>query len=184
MSRLDRHVAMVQNKLALGRFVQALAWATLAFLAVLWVGIIVERVFHVRPPRVMIWIWSGLGAAVLAAIVYALVKRPTRHDAAVAIDEKLALKEKFSTALFARQLNDPFADAAVKDAERTADNVSLHKRFPLEFPIQSLGTMGIGILVVLTLAFLPRMDLFGKEEKRNLVAQEQRKIDDAKKSVE
>src|SRR5687767_5800902 len=184
MSRLDRHVAMVQNKLALGRFVQALAWATLIFLGVLWLGIIVDRVFHVRPPRVMIWIWSGLGASVLAAIVYALIKRPTRHDAAVAIDEKLALKEKFSTALYARSLNDPFAQAAVKDAERTADNVSLHKRFPLQFPIQSLGTVGIVILVLLTHAFLPRFDLLGKEEKRTLLANEERKVTEAKKAVE
>ena len=29
MSRLDQHVAGVQNKLALGRFVNALAWSTL-----------------------------------------------------------------------------------------------------------------------------------------------------------
>jgi len=38
MSRLDRHVAMVQNKLALGRFVGALAWATVFWAAAVWVS--------------------------------------------------------------------------------------------------------------------------------------------------
>jgi hypothetical protein len=33
------------------------------------------------------------------AFVVALLHRPTAHDAALAIDERLALKEKFSTAL-------------------------------------------------------------------------------------
>src|SRR4051812_43224432 len=90
MSRLDRHVAMVQNKLALGRFFQALAWSLLAFIALIWICIVVERMFHVHPPRPVIWIWGGLGAAVAAAMVYAAMRRPTRHDAAVAIDDRLA----------------------------------------------------------------------------------------------
>ena len=36
--------------------------------------------------------------------------------AAVAIDARLSLKEKFSTALYARPIKDPFAQAVVKDA--------------------------------------------------------------------
>src|SRR5215218_704484 len=143
MSRLDRHVAAVQNKLALGRFLSALAWAVLIYLALIEVAILVDRIVRVHPPRPMIWVWAGLGVAVVSAIVYALVKRPTRHEAAVAIDERLALKEKFSTALFVRPLKDPFAQAAVKDAERTAENVSLHKRFPLAFPRASVGTVAM-----------------------------------------
>jgi len=61
MSRLDRHVAMVQNKLAMGRFLHALAWASVAFAAAVWVGIVVDRVFRLRPPHMWIWIWSGVG---------------------------------------------------------------------------------------------------------------------------
>src|SRR5215208_3413007 len=86
MSRLDRHVAMVQNKLALGRFVGALAWASVIWAAAVWLGIVIDRVFRVRPIGARWWIWGGLAACALAAMVYALVRRPTRHDAAVAID--------------------------------------------------------------------------------------------------
>ena len=139
MSRLDRHVAMVQNKLALARFVQAIAWASLIYAALVWVGIVIDRMLQVRLPHVMIWVWAAAGAGVLAALFYAIIRRPTAHDAALAIDERLALKEKFSTALYARSMKDAFADAAVKDAERTAENVSLSRRFPLEFPAQGFG---------------------------------------------
>jgi len=175
---------MVQNKLALTRFVHALAWATTVWALALWVGILIDRIFRLRPPQVAWFIWGGLGAAVLVSLVYALMRRPTAHEAAVAIDEKLALKEKFSTALYARPLNDPFAQAAVKDAELTADNVSLHKRFPLVFPRQSLGTAGIGILVALTLAFMPTMDLFGKQAAREEENRQQQKTEETRKLVE
>src|SRR6185437_7574194 len=141
MSRLDRHVSMVQNKLALRRFVQAMAWAGIVFLAAVLLGIVIDRVFGVRLPRLAIWVWSGAAACVLGALIFALVRRPSKLDAAVAIDERLALKEKFSTALFARSMKDPFAAAAVKDAEATADNVSLYKRFPVEFPREGVWTV-------------------------------------------
>src|SRR4051812_44021474 len=134
MTRLDRHVMSVQNKLALGRFVHALAWASLAYAGAVWIGLLINKIFRVRPMHLSIWLWGGVGAAVVASMVYAFMRRPTAREAAIAIDQKLALKEKFSTALYVRPMNDPFAQAAVKDAERTAENVSLHKRFPLEFP--------------------------------------------------
>ena len=164
MSRLDRHIAMVQNKLALQRFLQGLVVAALLFLIALWVGLVVDRVFHWRPPRVAWWMWGGAGAAMVGAVVFAIVRRPSRHEAAVFIDERLALKEKFSTALFARPMSgDPFAQAAVKDAERTAENVSLHKRFPLSWPRRSATMAVVALLVGATMMFLPRMDLFGKQ---------------------
>ena len=185
MSRLDRHVAAVQNKMALDRFIGALAWASVVYAALVWVGVLIYKIVQVAPPHPKWWIWGGAGACAVFALVWAIVRRPTRHEAAVAIDDRLALKEKFSTALFARPISsDPFAQAAVRDAERTAENVSIHKRFPLEFPQQSLGTAGIALLVVLTMAFLPKMDLFGREEKRQALAAQAKRVDEARKAVE
>ncbi len=185
MSRLDRHVAMVQNKLALGRFIQALAWAGIVFLAVVAIDVVVvDRLSARQLPHLAIFGWSVAGAGVLAAIVYAVIRRPTAHDAAVAIDERLALKEKFSTALFARSMKDAFAAAAVKDAERTAENVSLHKRFPLEFPTDAKWTFVVGGLALITIWGFPKMDLFGREAQRKALAAQTAKMDDAKKSVE
>ncbi|HEY8665461.1 MAG TPA: hypothetical protein VIL86_02290, partial [Tepidisphaeraceae bacterium] len=164
MSRLDRHISAVRNKLTLEHFLHGLAWASAIFAAMVWLAILVQKLFAVHPPRPDIFIFSGLGAVVLTALVYSIWRRPTPHQAAVAIDEKLALKEKFSTALYIRPSNDPFAMAAVRDAEQTADNVSLQKRFPVTFPTAGYSTMLIAALAILSFFFLPTADLFGKQQ--------------------
>src|SRR5438477_12013381 len=128
MTRLDQHVALVRNKLAFSRFLNAAAWASLAVAGVVCAAILVDRLFRFHLPHPAYWLYGCLGAAVVASIVYAVLKRPHAQDAAVAIDLKLGLKEKFSTAIYARGNPDPFAQAAVRDAEATANTVSLHKR--------------------------------------------------------
>jgi hypothetical protein len=184
MSRLDRHVAFVQSKLAFARFLSALAVSGIVFCGAVWLGLLVHKLLQVHPPKPGPFIWAGLGAAVFAAFIYALVRKPTAHEAAVAIDQRLGLKEKFSTALIVREDNaDPFAVAAVRDAERTADNVSLHKRFPLEFPRTGFYTVGAAVLVFAT-TFVPPVDLFGREAARKKLAAEDAKRVEARKVVE
>jgi hypothetical protein len=171
MSRLDRHVAVVQNKLTLGKLLTALAWSLLAFGVLVWVYLLVWKIFAVSLPRPWMFFWIGLSASVISAAGYAFLRRPTRHQAAVAIDEKLSLKEKFSTALYIRPSTDPFAAAAVRDAERTADNVSLHNQFPLKFPRPALFTIGVAVIAFAT-TLLPAMDVFGVKERQRLAAEQ------------
>src|SRR5437762_13291369 len=80
MSRLDRHVALVKNKLTLGKLLTALAWSLLVYGCVVWVAILLNRAFGLRLPRPWIFFWSGTGAAVAVAIGYALLHRPTRRE--------------------------------------------------------------------------------------------------------
>src|SRR5262249_41090973 len=128
MSRLDQHVSAVQNKLALSRFIDALAKTLFIFAIGVLVTVLVNKVFRFSFPRQLFWMGSGFGAAALAAIIFAIVRRPAPHDAAVAIDDVLNIKEKFATALHVRNWRDEFAQAAVRDAERTANDVDLHKK--------------------------------------------------------
>src|SRR6185369_15731537 len=114
MSRLDQHVAAVQNKLAVVRFINALAWTLLVFASVVTIDLLVYKLLRYQLPRPMSWFWSALGVAAIAAMIWAIVMRPSRKTAAVAIDEKLGLREKISTALYMRNDTDPFARAAVK----------------------------------------------------------------------
>src|SRR5688500_18701017 len=172
MTRLDRHVAVVQNKLTLSRMLTSLAWSLLAFGVVVWVYLLAHKIFGLSLPRAGMWFLIGLSASVIAAAGYAFLKRPSRHQAAVAIDEKLSLKEKFSTALYIRPSTDPFAAAVVRDAERTADNVSLHNQFPLEFPRPAVFTLAVAVVAFAT-TWLPAMDLFGVEEKKRVAAEQQ-----------
>ncbi len=184
MSRLDRHVATVQNKLALQRFLGALAWTAMGLSIAIFLYVLVERLLAYKLPRREIWLFSGIGFAVVAAFAYSIYRRPTAHEAAVAIDEKLALKEKFSTALYVRPMKDPFAAAAVRDAERTADNVSLNKQFPLKFPKVANWTVATMILAFCTAYFLKPVDLFGHQQEVKKRELEITKTEQAKKSIQ
>src|SRR5580658_6967465 len=132
MNRLDRHVATVRSRLTLSLVIEAWAWSALFFGVMVWLAIVTERLTDRSLPHHTALFWAGVGVSAIAAIIYGLIRMPAPQAAALAIDERLGLKERFSTALFARDAADPFSQAAVRDAEYAADNVSLHKRFPLQ----------------------------------------------------
>jgi hypothetical protein len=184
MSRLDHHVSAVQNRLALGLFLKALAWASLAFAAVAWLAVLLDRIFLLHLPKPMVWLYAGAAATALAAVIYAVVKRPGAKEAAVAIDQKLGLKEKVSTALYIRSSDDAFAQAAVRDAEATAQNIVLNLRqhFPTPFPKPAYATFAVAILALLSLRIDP-MNLFDRREKAAKAEQEQAQVEAAKENV-
>ena len=84
MSRLDRHVALVQSKLGLGRFFAALAYTALGFLGVVWVSVVVGRVVQIYLPQPLAMFWGGAGLAVVGALVWSLLHKPTDVAAGLA----------------------------------------------------------------------------------------------------
>ncbi len=185
MSRLDEHVAAVQNKLALERFTIALAWGGVVLAAVVWLAVLVDRVFLLHPPRPALWLYAGVVLMLAAAFGYALRKRPGAREAAVAIDQKLGLKEKISTALYIRPSDDPFARAAVRDAEETARGlvVNLHQHFPMRFPRPAYGAIALALAAAMSWQWIDPMQLFGREEKHRQEVAQHDKIEAAKKTV-
>ena len=180
MSRLDSHVAAAQRKLSLVTFVEWLAMTGFVLAVLVLLTILLQRATHVGlPPKA---IWVGLGLAVLVAGIMATINRPTREAAAVAIDEKLLLKEKFSTALQVRNWDDPFAKAVVMDAEATAAKVHLQGQFPVRFPRMGYWTVGAAF-VALCATLVPQMDLLGKEQKENTRRAEERRIAQTKDDI-
>ena len=165
MSRLDRHLGAVRTRMVLSLWLRALAWAAIAYAIVVWAAIVVDRLAHLHLPRQMLWFWIGCGVTVALSLAYALWRRPNQQQAAVAIDEKLLLKEKFSTALYVRPSKDPFAMAAIYDAEKTAEKVNLHNQFPVQVPRAAGGTAAAMTVVFLTALFLPQFDLFGVQSR-------------------
>lgn len=183
MSRLDQHVAFVQGKLAFSTFLGVLARAGVVFFALVWIAVLVDRLFHVAVPQAFWVFWGGVGLTLLIAAIVAFLKRPTPAQAAVAIDERLNTQDKFATAIFARTSTDPFARAAVRDAEQTADNVSLHKRFPIAFPRAAYVTFLVGCGAALTAWLMGPVDLFAKSETHVVAQTTQQKQDEAKKQL-
>jgi hypothetical protein len=175
MSRLDHHVAKVQAKMLITSILRALAWSLLVYGGLVWLVIVVTRLLGFDIPRQWTLFYSGLAASVVVAVVLAFVKRPTPQAAAIAIDDRLGLKEKFSTALYARPTkDDPFAAAAVRDAEATAERVHLQDKFPVRWPITGIFTIVMAIVMLLTGKMLQPLDLFGRKAQAARVQEQQR----------
>ncbi|MGD0137948.1 MAG: hypothetical protein ABSD28_03665 [Tepidisphaeraceae bacterium] len=162
MNRLDNHILTIRNKLALGVFLDAAAWAGTVLAVAIAIAIIGQRVLDRSLPHALMLLGIGFIAGVIGALVYSLIRRPSPQTAAIQIDQVMGLKEKFSTALYARQLSDPFAAAAVLDAERAANHVSLYKRFPLKLPRQAMTAAAMFLLAFLLALFMPTLHLFSK----------------------
>lgn len=167
MSRLDQHVDAVRGKMALATLVRYWAWAGIALCAAILLMVLLGRLFQVHLPRSIIWFWAALGAAIVVPIVLTALRRPTARQAAVAIDERLGLREKFSTALYVRRSADPFAAAAVRDAEKTAESVSLHKQFPIPYPARPANAMfGAAAITLAVFCWFPQFDLAGVQQRQ------------------
>lgn len=184
MTRLDHHVAKVQGKMLLASFLRAVAWTLLVYAGVVWLVILVTRLLGMGIWRQWTLLIAGTVVAVLLALAYAVWRKPTRERAAVAIDERLGLKEKFSTALFVRGMKeDPFAAAAVRDAELTAERVHLQDKFPIQLPLTFLATFGVVLIAFLTGWLLVPMDIFGRKAQAAQLQQEQQREAEVKQEI-
>ena len=183
MSRMDRHVTFVQGKLATSIFVDSLSGTVAAFFAACGVAILLNRTLQLALPHPQVWALATLGVAVIAALTFAIIRKPDAHTAAVEIDRRLGLKEKYSTALYARNTSDPFAAAAVRDAERASDNVSLYRQFPLARPRHLYLLIASAVAAGAILWLVPQMDLLGREAQKQKLAEVEKKQAHAKDVV-
>ena len=181
MSRVDSHVAAVRRRLTLGIYIEWLAMAAFVLAVLSFLVILSERVLHIALPPQLIWV--GVGAVAVAAGIMAILNAPSAEAAAVAIDEKLGLKEKFSTALSVKGSADPFAQAVVLDAERTAGNVHLAGRFPFEFPRAGYWCIWAAVAALLALWWMPEVDLFGRKTALQAKQQQQASVAIAEQRV-
>lgn len=158
ISPIEQHVAAVRRKMIFQRFLRYVAVALLVAGGVAWATALVLRLFALNLPGGG-WVWLAGGVALVAvvALLWALRKAPTDHEAAVAIDERLGLKEKFSTALVIAGDSDPFAQLAVADALRTSGRVDLRRKFPLSWPKTFYGVPAWALLILLTLWLVPAL---------------------------
>ena len=115
------------------------------------------------------WIWAGPALGVVAlAVVLAWWARGRRSEiqVAMAVDERLDLREKLSTALHCQGRDDAFAQAAIEDAVRTARHPRVReqvsRRFAVTAPRQWWMTPAL-VLAVVAASLLPQGDLFARE---------------------
>ena len=109
-----------------------------------------------------VWTVAGLAAATAVAVLaWWLLSLPGRMAVAVMVDERLGLRERFSTALALADSDDPFARAARAEAQARAQGVHIRQRFPIGPSRRWAYAGGAWVIAAAIFAFMPPMDLLG-----------------------
>lgn len=150
---------------------------------------------HVLAP----WMLAALAGVMLGAIaILTYLNRPRAMQTALLIDERLGLRERFSTALALARADDSFAVTARVEAMEVARHLSPAGRFPIRLSRRWWYAGGGWMLVLALAVWLPEMDLFGaaaagrkqqdEQTQRELAAvqvrEETRKVDAAIKRLD
>ncbi|MEL6798028.1 MAG: hypothetical protein AAFO89_14555, partial [Planctomycetota bacterium] len=131
----------------------------------------------------------GAGLAIVAAIVWSVLRVKQGEAVARRVDERAGLRESLSTAMAIGSLDDAWSKAAVSQAERVAAGVDLGKTLPIESPRSWPAPLAAWGVLAVALA-LPAPDLttiFG--EPAQVVAEREiieakAEVDDATKALE
>jgi hypothetical protein len=146
------------------------------------IAVAVERVLGLELLR--IWYAGALaGAAVVGAGVVWFVKRPRRLEVAVLVDDRLKLRERFSTAVALADSDDPFAQAAVADACDRAESVLVGRHFPVRPSRRWLYAAGSWAAAMTLFLAMPTLDLFSSAEQRTKEARRIARLERAKADV-
>ena len=105
----------------------------------------------------------AIAAAFVAAVTLAwwLVRRPSRMQLAIILDDRLATKERFSTALAMASANDPFAQAANEEAHARAAGLDPRRHFPIRPSRRWAYACLAWAIAAAVLAFVPDLDALG-----------------------
>jgi hypothetical protein len=163
MSIIDQQVRRTHLRLTMNVVARHAAWGVLIAAAAWTVVVVVERAFVLGIPLAPS---AGVVAALglIVAGVGAYRERVDRLGAAVVLDEVAGLKERVSTALTCRASSDPFAQATVHDAERTASDVHVPSRIPYRAPDLWPWSLATVVVAVVFFQFMPQLNLLAGEK--------------------
>jgi hypothetical protein len=177
-----RKVTTVRIREAAALLLRRAGWVlTLAGVIAIF-GVSVERLLALH---VLTSIAVGLFAAATGAFIIIpwLLRIPTPMQASVLLDERLGLKERFSTTLAMVQSNDPFAQAARTESLQAIERVDLRGHFPIRLTGHWLCGAGVWLTAVLLIFFLPQKDLLGVLRQRQEQDVKARQVAEVKDEV-
>ncbi len=186
MDTLDRCIARARRRLLLTRGLRDLAWWSLAALAAAAAMVLAHRLFGVPAGGWPLSAYIVLAVAALAgALATASLAIPTPEAVAAMLDDRLGLKDRLGSGLYARdQRHEPMAGQVIADAGKAADRVVLRDAMPWQGGRTWAAVPAAAVVLAMLLAFVPAdLDLFGREAAQQAAAeQEQEQQDEARRA--
>jgi len=100
-------------------------------------------------------------AAIVMILLLWLMKQPSRMQVSLLLDERLKLRERFSTTLALADSDAPFADAARAEARQKAEQANIQGYFPIRPSKCWTYAVSTWLIVAAIIFFMPQKDLLG-----------------------
>lgn len=153
MTIIEANIRRTRWRVAVNDWLGCLGWCLLGAAGAWVIADLSDKLFELELPRRTVA--CGLaGLALLASTVWAWVKRPDSLTAAIILDKAAGLKERTSTGLCCLGSEDPFARAAVVDAESANRKVTPRVFIRLSWP-SSLSWAGAALAGAVVVSLLP-----------------------------
>lgn len=186
MNEIHDKIRQAQRRLWLNRWLGHLGWSLAGAAGLFVLFVLVVRLTSLFPDEgwAMWWALGGLaGASLIASLLWTLLTRDNLNLAAARLDEAAGLKERLSTALHFAGSADPFARAAVADANKISRLVTPKIYLPVRLPV-SAPFAGVAFVAALLFFWLfPAIDISGRQAARAEAAQKQIEVQKAQAQV-
>ncbi len=183
MNEIRRVLARASRRLLALDVLRCLALTLSGAIIVLIALLLAQRIFAFEFTFQRDWVRAfaiaGAGALV-AAIVWAYVRRRREVSVARELDERAGLRESLSTALCVEREPDAWARVVVETARQRAVGVDVRRAIPIEAPRLWPLAPSLALSMAILWFSVPQMDVLGALKRRTSVQQNEAEIVQAK----
>jgi len=182
MAELEKQVRRVMRRLNFQQFAEVLVWCWVMSLSLALCWIFTEKVWR---PIVEPWwltVVGSLGLGLIAAVTIWVFKRPSKVEAAVALDQAFGLKERVSSTLtLPSELRDtPAGLALIHDATKRVETIDVNEKFHFQLPRNAWLPLVPAILVFLVASFV-KFDKSATAQAKTEASKERAQVSEAAK---
>ena len=171
MSDIRPIVQRATRRIGLDCASRMLARALLGAAGVACLAIVVGKLFLLGM-AIAYAIFAAACVALVLAVFLAVKRWPSEHEGALAIDDRLHLAERVSSAMAVSGSDAPMARAVVADGLAYARAIPVAKTFPVRLHREFWAAAGLACVALAMLAWLPQWDVLARQEKLDLARKE------------
>lgn len=166
MTIIRRQVGTARQRIMANVLFAQLAFGLLVGAGVWAAATILQRLLlHGLPELLPVWLAAATASIVTLVGLY--VRRIDAMAAAITIDGLASLRERLSTALAVEGSRDPFAQAAIVDAQKAAGGLRVADHLRYRAPELWPWSLAAMLSAALLFAFLPQVRLFASEQQED-----------------
>jgi chemotaxis protein histidine kinase CheA len=191
MNQVYQVVSRASRRLMAIHLLRTLALLATAAITLAIIARLVERVFGLGAFFAPVWgqvlIWTPIAVLVLS-LGWVLIRRKKSLAVARELDERAGLRETLSTSMsidaMQAERSQPWNQAVIENAQRTASSVRVGQAIPIEAPRFWPVPIGAALALLVVWIAVPVIDVLGLWSKEVALEQQRRQVVEVKADVQ